>query len=967
METVKMHGFVLLKEEVIPELRSTLQLFRHEQSGAELLYLKNDDENKVFGAAFRTPPPDGTGVPHIIEHCVLSGSRKYKTKEPFMDLVQTSLATFLNAITYPDKTIYPVASRNDKDFANLMDVYLDAVFYPVIAEDERIFRQEGWRYELESPEAELRYSGVVYNEMRGAFSSAFEVLYEETTEALLPDTIYANNSGGEPYTIPELSYENFKAFHAKYYHPSNTRLFLYGKMDLAERMAYLDREYLSHFEKIDPQSEINWQKPFTQERKISRVYSLAEGEDTENKNYLVWAVMTGCYADIKENYMLQVLADMLFSAQSAPVRLALQEKGLCQDLAAEELMYQQSSLAVFLLNTPAGAASEYRTVIEDVLRQEISRGLDRAKLKASLNRIEYSLREGRGFTTLGILYFMKSLDSWLYGGDPGDQLCYADILAELRAELDSDIWEKFVEEKFLQNPHKVLLELKPEPGLNERKDKAVADKLAALKASMSEEEIAALVAQSRAMAAWQTSEDSPEAKAGIPKLALKDLSPKLPDPPCVVSADGADEILESALFTSDIHYLHMSFPLTAVPREDLFAVAVLRLLLGSVDTARRDYKSLDTETYLETGGISFSTEVFRHSETKEVIFRFYADLKTLDAAGEKWPELLREILTESRFTDDKRILELLKMELLNKEQSISARGNDYGCMRLRAQVSESGYLQEELDGISYYLKLKHLTENFAEEKEELKAKLSALAGQIFTRGGVLLFLTTDEEHMPAFREAASRVLHELPAAEKKPLSHHFTPVNRREAFKISSNVQYVSAGYDYELLGDAYKGDMTVLSLYLSRSYLHNLVRAKGGAYGVGLSIGKNGEIVCSSYRDPEVEKTLAAYRGMAAWLRKQALSEETVEQLIIGSMNRFDPPLSPPRLGALAYVRYLTGRTAAQAEANLAEAMAATPASLKSYADLLDQAMAQNIYCVIGSSSVLEEKKDLFDELVKL
>lgn len=963
----RLEGFRLLKTEKIEELRSVLHLFVHEKTGAELLYMENEDKNKVFGAAFRTPPPNGTGVPHIIEHCVLSGSRKYKTKEPFMDLVQSSLATFLNAITYPDKTIYPVASRNDQDFNNLMDVYLDAVFYPMIAEDERIFLQEGWRYELESEEAPLKYTGVVYNEMRGSFSSPYQVLYDEVLKALYPDTEYANNSGGEPYTIPELSYEDFKAFHAKYYHPSNTRLFLYGDMDIREKLAYIDREYLSRFERIKPDSEITWQKPFTEPKNVEAVYSLAADEETADKHYLVWALHTGTYRDVKENIMMQVLADMLFSSQSAPVRRALQEAGLCQDVAAEELLYQQSGLGVVLLNAPEGAEKQYRRVIEDVLEREIKEGLDRGRLKAALNRFEYDLREGSGFTTLGILYFMKSLDSWLYGGDPGDQLRYAAVLKELRDELESSIWEDFVRDKFLLNPHKVLLHLRPEPGLNENKDKALAEKLAERKAEMSAEEKTALVKRTKEMAVWQTSEDSPEARATIPKLALADLKTELPDPPCLVSKEASDTVLEHALFTSDIHYLHMSFPLDHIPAEDLFPLALLRLLPGAVDTRQHSYKDLDTDIYLETGGVQFGTELTRREADKKPIFRFRVDLKTLDKDGRRWPELLSEILNESLYTDDKRLLELLKMELLSKEQAISAGGNAYAAQRLAANYSDAALLREEMDGIAYYLKLKDLVEHFAERKEALKAKLAELSASVFARGDVILSLTTDEASMPSFRSAAERVLESLPSLEKPSLPRVFTPAHKCEGIKVSSNVQYVASGYGYELLGREYKGDMTVLALYLSRSYLHNQVRAKGGAYGVALSINTTGDLFCSSYRDPELEKTLSAYRGMGDWLRSQEPGQKDVEQLIIGSMNRFDPPLSPKNQGVLAYTRYLTGVTAEKAEQRLKEALAATPESLKNYADLLDEAMEQKLYCVVGNSAVLEEKKDLFDDLIKV
>ncbi len=967
MQEHVIHGFRLMKKEAVEELRSVLYLFAHEKSGAELLYIENDDDNKVFGAAFRTPPPDETGVAHILEHCVLSGSEKYRTKEPFMDLLKSSLATFLNAMTFPDKTIYPVASRNDQDFMNLTDVYLDAVFHPLIAEDERIFRQEGWRLELEDKDSPLRLSGVVYNEMRGAYSSPYQVLYTEVMKNLLPDTAYAANSGGEPYHIPELSYEDFKAFYKKYYHPSNARLFLYGKMDIAKMLRHIDGEYLSKFTAQHIDSDPGMQAPFKEKKCVRARYSLAAGEETKDKNYLAWAITSGRFDSVKENFMLEILANMLFSAQSAPVRNALIDAGLCRDVETEKLFYQQSSLAVLLLNAKDGESARCFELIEEVLEKETEKGLDREQLEAALNRTEYALREGSGYTTLGILYFIKSLDSWLYGGDPAEPLRYADVLKELREELDSDIWEQFVREKFLNNPHKLLLELSPEAGLNERKDKAAEEKLAEKKAAMPDEEIDALIEKTKALSAWQLADDSPEAKATIPKLKLQDIKTELPDPPCEVSEAGKDVVLEHPLFTNGINYLYMSFPLEHIEDDELFTLSLLRLLMGSIDTKKRDYKALDTALYLSTGGLHFGTDLLREAKSKKDIFRMAVSLKTLDPAGENWPALLSEVLNESIFTNDKRLKDLLEAEALSTEQSILNDGNSYGRVRLQAAYNTRARIREETEGISYYLKLKALLENFEEEKEGLKKDLEALRRKVFSRGNVILSLTGDEKDMPAFRKAALSCLQTLPEAEKKACERKAAAEPLREGIKISSNVQYVNMGYDYEKEDVEYKGDMTVLASYLARTYLHNRVRAKGGAYGAGLVIGTQGEISFLSYRDPQLSETLETFRNTAKWLRETTLSEAEIEELIIGSLNRFDPPLSPRKKGLLAYVRYLSGKSAEDAEKHLEEALHTSEASLKRYAGLLEKAAAAEHYCVVGNAAVLEKNKALFDRLIKI
>lgn len=961
------HGFFLESLDKVPELQSTVHRYRHLKTGAELLYIENSDNNKVFGVAFRTPQNNSTGVPHIIEHCVLSGSRKYKTKEPFMNLVQSSLATFLNAMTFSDKTIYPVASRNDKDFRNLMDVYLDAVFYPNLYTDERIFRQEGWRYQLEDADAPLTYSGVVYNEMRGAFSSPFQVAYSETNQRLFPDTHYAYNSGGEPYTIPELSFEEFKDFHSRFYHPSNAKIFLYGDMDIEGQLMYLNDEYLSAFDAREVDSEIAFQEAFSEPREESALYSLAGGEDVTDKDYLVWSVALNKYSDLKANLMLEVLTDALFSTQSAPVRLALQQQDFCSDTNAFTDEKMQNMLAVFLINAKPEAKTKYQAIIEDTLRKLVKEGIDRDHLTASLNRMEYSLREGGGYTTMGILYFIKSLDSWLYDGDPLDQLRYTEALAELRESLSTDSWERFVEEKLIANPHKLLLHLQPQAGLNEAKDQQVLAKLAERKAQMSTAEIDDLVRRTRELAEWQNTEDSAEAKASIPRLSIADLETELPDPPCLTSEEEDDIVLEHPIFTSQIHYARYSFPLQHIAKEDLFYVSLLSLLLGSVDTDHHDYKQLSTAVFLETGGINYNPAIALKEPDEKVLFRMEVTLKTLDAQGGTWPELLTEILRLSRFDDDKRILELMRMQLVGKEHDISQQGDNFARNRLLSRLNLSSWMQEELAGVSYYLRLKQLIADFEENKQSLKENLKRVYNAAFNRGEVIVSLTTDEESMPTFRAAALRALSQLPNTEKVPVEWSFEEDPLNEGIQVSSNVQYVVKGFDFEKFKTVYDGRMNVLAAFLSKSYLHNQVRAQGGAYGTSLTLNRSGSLLASSYRDPHLKRSLDVYDGMGAWLREQDLTQAEVDQYIIGSMNRFNPPLNPAARGYLAYTRHLTGRSKELAESNLREALEANPEGLRNFAQLLDQAMAKNCYCVVGSAQVLEENKELFDRLIRI
>lgn len=960
-------GFRQVEVSDLPELDATAYRFTHEKSGADVLFLKNSDPNRVFGIGFRTPQENSTGVPHIIEHCVLNGSRKYKTKEPFMDLARSSMATFLNAMTSSDMTVYPVASRNEQDYRNLMDVYLDAVFFPVLHENEMVFRQEGWRYQLMDKADPLTYSGVVYNEMRGAYSSPQSIVYREMIQNLFPDTHYANDSGGEPYTIPELTYEYFKDFHKKYYAPSNSRIFFYGDLDIDHYLEYLDTEYLANFDIVDVDSSIKVQKPFDHIRKVESEYSLSADEEVEEKDYFTYAVVMNRYSDVRENMILEILADALFTTASSPVRLALEEAELAQDVSGFAHGMNQSLLAVILQNAKPDAGEKLQGIVEDTLQKLIEEGIDKKLITASLNRLEYALREGGSFPTKGILYFMKAFDTWNYGGDPLDQLRYEDLLADLRNCIDTDLWEKFVQEKILDNNHKLLLHLKPVPGLNDEKDKQVHEALQEKKASMSDEEIDKLVQFNQEMKAWQDSEDTDEIKATMPQLSLEDIETSLPNPPVDVEVLDEDEILSHDVFTSAIHYGRLSFPLNHLDLDELFYVQFLSEVLTLVDTEHYTFKDLGVEIYLETGGVGFSTGLYRTEEEKALRLRFEVSWKTLAKASDTWPKLIEEVLTKTKFTNDKRLLELIRMQLVSKEQGLLSSGNQTATTRALSHIDLGAKIADSLLGVDYYLKLKDLSKNFQERKEEFIQKLEEVYTKVFSRNGVVLSLTTAEEDLSEFKASSVKILEALPGQEKVDATWEFEKKKVKEGIQSSSSVQYVVKAYNYEDLDVEYKGDMAVLSTVLSRTYLHNQIRAAGGAYGTSLSITESGNIAASSYRDPNLKRSLEVYDNMGQWLSDQDLTQSDVEQYIIGSINRFDPPMSPSGLGKLAYVRYLTGRTVEEQEAKLNEALAATEVTLKAYRPLLDQAMEEDLICVIGNSEVIKEHKDLFDELISL
>ena len=962
-------NYNLLKEEYIPELDITAMQFIHKKSGAELLYLKNKDDNKTFGIAFKTPPHDDTGTPHILEHAVLAGSRKYKTKEPFMNLAQSSMATYLNASTYPDKTLYPIASRNMQDFKNLTDVYLDAVFYPSIYEEEKIFRQEGWRYDLPSVDNDVEYKGVVYSEMRGAYSSPIRVAYQETQRTLLPDTPYAFESGGDPYKITDLDIEDYLNFHKTYYHPSNARVYIYGDLDIEAFLEYLDEDYLSNFDKTEIHAEIPYQEKFTEPKQLSSEYSLAVGESADNKYFATWALILNTFTDIKENFMLEILLDTLFNSQSAPVRLAIEAAELGQDYFADSDLNQENCLLAMLINADKEKAAIFSELIENSLEKVLQDGIDRQALKASINRLEFSLKELNTGSRTGIAYFPKTLRTWLYGGDPVDSLKYADLIAELRDDLDREIWEDFVREKILNNSHKVSIIFKPIAGLNARKDQAVKEQLVTYKENLSDEEITELVEKNQKLYEWQETDDSPELKATIPTLRLSDIDKVVHNNPFELEKREDIVLLKNKLDTSGINYVKYSFDINFLKEEDWFYAKLLTLLLGRLSTEKYNYTEIATLLSLNSGGLAFSEAIIGIKDSEDINLRFEVNSKTLSPENIAWIEILLDIVKSSNFSDFKRVKELLEMELAGRLDDIVSSGNAYGRTRLAAQFNFASFVEEKFSGIDFYLKLKSLIENFEVQKEELSAKLDLLSQQIFTQGSLIVSLVAEDKNMDVFESSCLQFTSELSFAEKAPAAWKFEESKKNEAIKISSNVNYVVKGNTYTDITDfpKYKGDMTVMSSMLRSNYMHVMIRAKGGAYGNGLNISRNGLLIASSYRDPNIKYTLDIYDSLGEYLSNAEISAKDLEEYIIGSVNSFNPVLSPSGKAELEYRRYLSGLRYEDDLNHLEEALSTCVDSIKSYGKMLSEVMDKSNYVVIGNGESIDENKDLFDEIISL
>ncbi|HHX66530.1 MAG TPA: peptidase M16 [Gallicola sp.] len=962
------HGFKLIEEEYIKDVDSNIKIFEHEQSGARLMAMENDDNNKVFGIGFRTPPDNSTGVAHILEHSVLNGSRKFKTREPFMDLLKSSLQTFLNAMTFSDKTIYPVASRNNKDFHNLMDVYLDAVFFPRVKTKKEIFLQEGWHYEINSKEEDINYKGVVYNEMKGAYSSPDAIMYYEFAKGLFPDSIYGNESGGNPYNIPELSYEEFIDFYNKYYHPVNSYIFLYGKMDLEEQLKFINDEYLSNFNKIELDSSIKIQKEFEKPRKIEVEYSIASDEDPKNKDILIYGVRSGKKSNILEAYTNEILRSVLFSNDGSPLKLALLKEGIGEDIDDLSTDGLELGLGITAINTSKEKVEDFTKMIEEELKKIIDKGIDKEQLEAALNRMEYNLRENGNFPTKGIIYFISSLDTWLYDEDPTIQFKYEDVLKELRENIKTDYYEKFVETNILNNNNKVIISLEASPGLNAKKDVEVAKKLKEYKESLSEEELNNLIEENKALGEFQNREDTQEEKDTIPSLKLSDIDSNVLEIPSIEEKKDNYTILYHPLFTGKINYIDLVFDLEFIKEEEIKYLALLCDLLTMVDTKNYPYTDLDTRIFLDTGGINVTASTIYNFRKEGGYFKklMVSSKATVDKT-EKMFNLIEEIIFNSKFDNIKRIKEILQIIKLKFESDIVENGHQYGINLTNSYYSQQGKYNENLNGITYYDFIVDLEKNLEEKFDSLQEELKSISGKVFNSNNMIFNITTDEEEKDKVIHLSENLISKLSKEELEKHDLVFNLEKKNEGIMTSSNVNYVIKSYNLKEIGYEYKGSHVVLSNILSSSYLYNNIRAQGGAYGTGMGVNNSGNIFFYSYRDPNIKNTIDVYNKTGEFLRNLELDNTELTQFIIGSVTKFDPPATNPTKGKVALTMYISGQTSDDLRKNLEEALNTNLDELKEFAKDIDYAMEKNYMATIGNTEQIKENKELFGEIRQL
>lgn len=971
MSIKNLYAYELQKEEDLKGIKAKGYLLRHRKSGARVVYIENDDNNKVFSIGFRTPPSDSTGVPHIMEHSVLCGSRNFPAKDPFVELVKGSLNTFLNAMTYPDKTVYPVASCNDQDFQNLMHVYMDAVFYPNIYEHEEIFRQEGWSYQLDSAEDKLKYNGVVYNEMKGAFSSPEGVLDRVILNTLFPDTSYANESGGDPEVIPELTYEQFLDFHRKYYHPSNSYIYLYGDMDIEEKLHWLDQEYLGKYDREPVDSRIRFQEPFAEMQEKVIPYSIASEESEEDNTYLSYNKVVGTSLD-KELYLaFQILDYALLSAPGAPLKKALTDAGIGKDIMGSyDNGIYQPIFSVIAKNANEEQKEEFIQVIEDVLRASVKNGIDTKAIEAGINYYEFRYREADfGNYPKGLMYGLQMMDSWLYDEEkPFIHIEALDTFEFLKKQIGTGYYEELIQKYLLDNPHGAIVIVTPEKGRTARMEAELEEKLQKYKESLTAEEVEAFVQKTQALEAYQSEPESEENLEKIPVLKREDISREIE--PIIneeMTLAGVPVIFHE-IETNGIGYVDVLFDMSLVEEQDLPYVGILQSVLGIIDTKRYDYGTLFNEINVNTGGISTSLELYNDvTNIREKAFKATFEIKGKALYG-KLPvafDMMREILMESKLNDGKRIREILAMlksRLLMKFQSS---GHVTAVLRAQSYASPAAKLKDMTNGIAFYETVSYIEEHFEEEKEKLSEKLIDLSKKLFCGDNMMLSYTAAREGLEGLEEMVEKLknsLHTRTAEEDKRCVIHCEKKN--EGFKTASKVQYVAKAGNFIDLGVAYTGALQILKVIMSYDYLWQNIRVKGGAYGCMSNFNRIGEGYFVSYRDPNLKRTLDVYDGVVDYLKNFTVSERDMTKYIIGTMSGIDQPMTPASKGERSMNLYMNKVSAEMIREERNQILDAEQDDIRALYKVAEAVLQADQMCVIGGEDKIEEEKELFKTL---
>lgn len=949
------HGFTLLREEHIAEVNSLARLYRHDRTGAQLLSMINDDENKVFGITFRTPASDSTGLPHILEHGVLCGSRKYPLKEPFIELAKGSLNTFLNAMTYPDKTCYPVASQNLQDFYNLIDVYLDAVFYPALT--PYTLKQEGWHYELESLDSEMSYKGVVFNEMKGAYSSPDDLLDQESQVRLYPNNTYGFDSGGDPLRIPDLTFDQYQAFHDAFYHPSNAYIYFYGDDDPQKRLELLD-VYLRDFTARTVDSTVRLQPRFDQPRKAVVPY---EASNEDNRSLLTVSWMLPETPNPELSIGLSVLAHILTGTPASPLRKALIDSGLGEDITGRglDLGFRQAFYSVGMKGIAPENTQQVEQLILDSLRQLSRNGIDPETIAASLNTVEFNLRElNTGRFPRGLAIMLGALETWLYGGDPFDALRINPPLQAIKDRLQRGerYFERLIEEHFVENSHRSTVILEADAGLAERRAAEEQSRLAQARSAMTPEQLDAVVADTLELQRRQSTPDSPEALATIPTLRLSDLEPKIKTIP--IAQDGP--VLYHDLFTNGILYFDLGFDLHNLPQEWLPYVPVFSRALTETGTRDQSFVQLLQRIGRTTGGIRPATFISSVRGRAQAEAWLFLRGKAMLAQSGELLAILQDILSGARLDDRDRIRQMVLEEKAALEAGLVRAGHRVINTRLRAGFDEAGWTNELTGGVSYLFFVRSLLEKIDRDWPAVADTFEQIRRRLVSRRGLVANVTLDNAGWQVFRPQLADFLARLPDSAVQKEAWQPGSLPNVEGLAVPSQVNYVGKGGSLFTAGYQLDGSVLAILNYLNATWLWEKVRVQGGAYG-GFAVFDQHSGIFSyvSYRDPNLSETLDIYDQTAGFLRSLDLSENELTKAIIGAIGELDAYLLPDARGYTSMIRHLMGITDDWRQEFRDQLLTTRLQDFQQLADALDSLVTSGRVAALGSSESLKKVAD--------
>jgi len=967
------HGFERMREQDVPELKTRAELFRHVKTGAEFLSLINEDENKVFGITFRTPPADSTGVPHILEHSVLCGSRKYPVKEPFVELMKGSLHTFLNAFTYPDKTCYPVASQNVQDLYNLIDVYLDAVFYPRIT--PFIFQQEGWHYELEKPDNPLIYKGVVFNEMKGVYSSPESLLGEYSQHSLFPDNTYGLDSGGDPGQIPNLTFEQFKAFHSKYYHPSNARIYFYGDDDPDRRLKFVNG-YLKDFERIEVDSMIPLQPAFDRPRRLTRSFASGNDKDKVAKGMMTVNWILGQTTNRETHMAFHVLEYILLGMPGSPLRKALIDSNYGEDLAGGGLgsELRQMYFSTGLKGIDLKNADNIEALILKTLTDLTAKGIDPDTVEAALNTIEFSLRENNtGNFPQGLVLMIRALNTWLYEDDPLALIAFEAVLEAVKSRAASNhtFFEDMIDRYFLNNSHRTTLILKPDPAMATKVETDERERLAKARAAMKPAKLEDIVKTTKALKEIQETPDPPEALATIPTLKLADLEKMNKIPPITRAGEEGAPIFYHDLFTNRITYLDLGFNLHALPQKYLPYVRLFGRALLEMGTDKEDYVALTQRISRNTGGIRPTLFCSAVKDAEDGAAWLFLRGKAMQPQNRELLDILKDVLLGVRLDNRERFRQMVLEAKARQEQMLIPAGHQMVALRLRAHFSEADWAAEQMKGVSYLFFLRRLADAIDDDWPGVLSDLEEMRRILINRRGFILNITLDEESWSRFQPLVHEFIETLPELPVGVMSWKPEKQPDFEGMTIPSQVNYVGKGASLYPAGYQFHGSTHVITRYLRSAWLWERVRVQGGAYGAFCQFDRfSGILSFVSYRDPNLLKTLDAFDSSARFLKDIELTEDELTKSIIGAIGDIDQYRLPDAKGYVSMIRQLSGETDEDRQRLRDEVLNTSPDDFRNFARMVETVKTAGLVKVLGSESTIQEalaKRPGWLEVIKL